>query len=149
MISLVNAGGITARELLELRESTRNKVLAWLAACKAAGLPPIYIYEAHRTPERQAELYAQGRTRKGRRVTNAGPWQSMHQYRLAIDFVPLKPHAKAPGMYEADWGNARIYARAQAIAAEHGLRHLSWETPHLEDADFRDWRHAQQVFGKK
>jgi peptidoglycan L-alanyl-D-glutamate endopeptidase CwlK len=148
VISLTTAGGITARELLELCEGTRNKVMAWLAACQSAGLL-IYIYEAYRTPERQAELYAQGRTKKGRKVTNAGPWQSMHQYRLAIDFVPLKPHSKAPGMYEADWGNAKIYAQAQAIAKAHGLRALSWETPHLEDADFRDWRHAQETFGKK
>mgnify|MGYP000906801301 CR=1 FL=1 len=149
MISLVTAGGITAREMLKLREGTRKKVMAWLAACHAAGLPPLFIYEAHRTPERQAELYAQGRTKKGVKVTNAGPWQSMHQYRLAIDFVPLKAHAKAPGMYEADWDNAKIYAQAQAIAKAHGLRALSWETPHLEDANFRDWRHAQETFGKK
>jgi peptidoglycan L-alanyl-D-glutamate endopeptidase CwlK len=149
VISLTNASAITKRKLAELLPRTRDKVTAWLAACKAAGLPQLYIYEAHRTPQRQAELYAQGRTKKGRKVTNAGPWQSMHQYRLAIDFVPLKAHAKAPGMYEASWGDSKNYAKAQAIAKKHGLRHLSWETPHLEDADFRDWRHAQQVFGKK
>lgn len=149
MITLAFARDITSRKLLDLRNKTRLKVVAWLAECEAAGLPPLYVYEAYRTPERQAELYALGRTKKGRKVTNAGPWQSMHQYRLAIDFVPLKAHAKVPGMYEADWDDAKSYAKAQAIAKKHGFRALSWETPHLEDADFRDWRHAQETFGKK
>jgi hypothetical protein len=149
VISLATAQDITGDKLAELRPDTRVKVVAWLAACEKAGLPPLYVYEGYRTPQRQADLYAIGRTQKGRKVTNAGPWQSMHQYRLAIDFVPLKAHPKAAGMYEADWDDEKTYTRAQAIAEKLGLRHLSWETPHLEDASFRDWKHAQQVFGKK
>lgn len=49
-----------------------------------------------RTPEEQAELYAQGRTKlfdkNGKRlgkVTNAKPFQSMHNYSLAWDVVLL------------------------------------------------------------
>jgi LAS superfamily LD-carboxypeptidase LdcB len=148
MISLDAVVKIERAKIASLKPDFGKKVITWSQRCEHAGLN-IYIYEGLRTPERQAELYAIGRTVKGRKVTNAGPWQSMHQYGLAIDFVPLKPHPKAAGMYEADWDDTKSYACAQAIAEKLGLRHLSWETPHLEDASFRDWKHAQQVFGKK
>ncbi len=42
-----------------------------------------------RTPEEQTELYAQGRTKKGAKVTNAKAWESPHNYGLAIDIVFL------------------------------------------------------------
>jgi peptidoglycan L-alanyl-D-glutamate endopeptidase CwlK len=148
VISLTKSKEITAAKLATLRPATRAKVAAWLDDCQAAGLL-IYVYEGYRTPERQAELYAQGRTKPGKEVTKAGPWQSMHQYKLAIDFVPLKPHAKADGMFDADWDNTKAYAKAHALAVKRGLRKISWETPHLEDAAYRDWKHAKEVFGTK
>lgn len=63
-----------------------------------------------RTPEEQAELYAQGRTKlfdkDGKRlgkVTNAGPWQSIHQYSLAWDIVLLYDK-NGDGIFEsASW----------------------------------------------
>ncbi len=148
MISLAKAKDITSAKLATLRPGTRTKVAAWLDDCQAAGLR-IYIYEGLRSPERQAELYAQGRTKPGKIVTKAGPWQSMHQYGLAIDFVPLAPHPKAEGMYVAAWTDKDAYGTSHAFAAKRGLRKISWETPHLEDAAFRDWRHAEQTFGRK
>lgn len=42
----------------------------------------------YRTREEQADLYAQGRTKPGRKVTNAKPGQSLHQYRVALDIYP-------------------------------------------------------------
>ena len=71
----------------------------------------------------------------------------MHQYKLAIDFVPLVPHPKTAGMWNADWDNEKLYAQAQRLAAKHQLRPLSWETPHLEDACFADWKAARAAFG--
>lgn len=143
MIPLSTARQITEEKVLTLRESLRPRVRAWLADCEAAGLL-IYIYEGHRTCQRQAELL-----KKGPKFTRAGPGQSMHQYRLAIDFVPLVP-AKAAGMYQAAWkqpGEAKLYAQAQKLATRHKLRRLSWETPHLEDATFKDWQAARAAFG--
>lgn len=146
MISQAAADKTTEAKLGTLKPNFAGRCRAWLAECRAAGLN-LYIYEGLRTCERQRELYAQGRTRPGRKVTNAGPGQSMHQYGLAIDFVPLKAHAKAAGMFEADWNAAKKYQVAQSIAAKHGLRHLSWETPHLEDATLKDWRAARKLYG--
>ena len=48
---------------------------------------PFQVFEAYRTPQRQAFLYAQGRTQPGDIVTKAQPWTSYHQYGLAVDIV--------------------------------------------------------------
>ena len=48
---------------------------------------PIRVTEGYRSPERQNELYAQGRTTKGPIVTIAKAGQSQHQYGNAIDIV--------------------------------------------------------------
>lgn len=45
----------------------------------------IRITSAFRTPEEQNALYAIGRTKPGRVVTNAQKWQSFHNYGLAVD----------------------------------------------------------------
>lgn len=44
----------------------------------------------HRDDEAQAALYALGRTKPGKIVTNAKPGESLHQYRVAFDVVPLR-----------------------------------------------------------
>jgi peptidoglycan L-alanyl-D-glutamate endopeptidase CwlK len=49
-----------------------------------AGMNP-QVSSGYRTPDEQDALYAQGRTEKGRKVTNAQRWQSLHNYGLAID----------------------------------------------------------------
>jgi hypothetical protein len=51
---------------------------------------PLALKEGYRTPERQAQLYAQGRTAPGAIITYAKPGQSRHQHRRAMDVVPLK-----------------------------------------------------------
>ncbi len=145
MITWETALKISRAKINELQPRTRDKVRAWFNACLDKGLVP-YVYEARRTSARQTELYAIGRTvKKGSaKVTNAKAGQSMHQYSLAIDFVPLKA-SKAAGMYEADW-SAEAYEPYHEEAAKRGLRRLSWETPHLEDADFANWQAAAKLF---
>ena len=145
MISLTAAYAITAEKVKTLAPAFRKRAEAWLNECREAGLQP-YIYEGLRTSKRQDELYAIGRTiNRGKpKVTNAKGGQSMHQYGLAFDFVPLTP-SKASGMHEADWSD-KAYKPYHDIAAKHGLRRLSWETPHLEDATVKDWRAAAELY---
>lgn len=148
MIPLTTARQITEDKLKELRPTFQKRVRDWLCDCEAAGLV-IFIYEGLRSCKRQDELYAKGRTAPGVKVTNAKVGQSMHQYRLAIDFVPLVP-SKAAGMWSAAWDTkdeASLYAKAHEIAARHKLRRLTWETPHLEDANYADWKAAMAAFG--
>lgn len=58
----------------------------WIAECNAQGLQ-FRITEVFRPQERQDQLYAQGRTKKGKIVT----WTrtSMHTQRLAADVVAV------------------------------------------------------------
>lgn len=48
---------------------------------------PVRIVEGYRTMERQTELYNQGRTTPGNKVTNAKAGESFHNYGVAVDFV--------------------------------------------------------------
>ena len=49
----------------------------------------ILILGGFRTPGRQADLYAQGRTKSGDIITNAAAFQSMHNWCWAIDVRPV------------------------------------------------------------
>ena len=139
MISLSKAASISELKILTLREDFRPTVCYWLEEALKAGINP-YIYEGFRSRARQDELYAIGRTAPGKIVTQAKAGQSFHNYGLAFDWVPLRLVEKADGMYEADWDNKSAYNTGAKIAAQLRLRSLSWETPHLEDARFANWR---------
>ena len=63
----------------------------------AAAKLPFYLFMGLRTFEDQDELYAQGRTKPGRIVTNARGGDSLHNYGLAADFV-LDGQPEKPGI---------------------------------------------------
>jgi peptidoglycan L-alanyl-D-glutamate endopeptidase CwlK len=122
-----------------LEASFGTRVAKWYSELLDKKIPAL-IYCSTRTPEEQEELYAQGRTKPGTKVTNARgiPAQSLHIGGHAIDFVPL---ARTPtGDYIASWDDDSTYAICQKIAEKHNLRHLEWETPHLEDGTISGWR---------
>jgi Mannosyl-glycoprotein endo-beta-N-acetylglucosaminidase/D-alanyl-D-alanine carboxypeptidase len=50
----------------------------------------VVVTEGYRSPERQNELYAQGRTKPGKIVTNARAGQSRHQSARAVDIALIK-----------------------------------------------------------
>lgn len=58
--------------------------LETIAACKERGAHYFGLV-GFRHPHAQQKLYFQGRTTKGKRVTNARAYQSLHQYGLAVD----------------------------------------------------------------
>jgi peptidoglycan LD-endopeptidase CwlK len=92
-----------------------------------AGLPTylaIRVTYGLRTFEEQAALYAQGRTKPGKVVTNAPAGSSFHNYGLALDFVILYDKDKN-GTYET----------------------ISWDTVKDEDKDgIPDWTEIAKVF---
>ncbi len=91
---------------------------------------PMRLFEAYRSPQRQAHLYAKGRTLPGRKVTNARPWQSYHQFGLAADFVRFENGKwnwnDKTAKEKQDW------ERYHEIARDNGLEPLSWERPHVQ-----------------
>lgn len=93
---------------------------------------PIRIFEAYREPERQAYLYAQGRTIGGAIVTNCKPWQSYHQYGLAVDFVLFLNNTWS---WSSSEKNNKHWQAYHEIARAHGLETSSSETPHIQCPD--------------
>ena len=91
---------------------------------------PLQLFEGARSPFRQAELFAQGRTAgtPGRTVTKALPWMSFHQYGVAADMVFLSP----AGAWSWDEPRPGLWDRYTELAAAAGLRTLSFERPHVE-----------------
>ena len=120
-----------------LEPSFGDRVSRWYSELISKKIP-VLIYCSSRTPEEQEELYAQGRTKAGRKVTNARgiPPQSLHidqgKGSHAIDYVPLS--LSSTGSFIASWDDSETYAICQKIAEKHQLRFLDWEQPHLEDA---------------
>lgn len=144
MITLEKAGEITSNKTATLNPRFKEKVEQWRLTCERFKIL-VYIYEGLRSLERQAELYAIGRSIPGRIVTKAQPGQSFHNYGLAIDWVPLIPNEKADKFYDVGWGEVEVYSKGQELAADHNLRCLSWERPHLEYAEYKDWRQAREA----
>lgn len=65
----------------------------------------VIILESYRSPVRQNQLFAKGRVRPGKIITNARGWQSWHQYGLAVDLIfdsnPCKKGIQGP--YSGDF----------------------------------------------
>jgi peptidoglycan L-alanyl-D-glutamate endopeptidase CwlK len=80
---------INSRKIEDLLPPVRERVERFLAACKAEGID-ILVTSTYRDNASQDALYAQGRTKPGLKVTNARAGQSFHNYRCAVDVVPMK-----------------------------------------------------------
>jgi peptidoglycan LD-endopeptidase CwlK len=80
---------INSRRIEDLHPHVQLIACQFIEDCKAQGID-LLITSTYRDAESQAVLYAQGRTVPGSIVTNAKPGQSFHQYRVAMDVVPLR-----------------------------------------------------------
>ena len=124
---------MASRSLSDLHPKAREKALQWLDACKAAGID-VLIYCTYRDAKEQDDLYRIGREIPGKRVTNAKGGQSMHQYRVAWDAVPLIGGKPA-------WSNSELYRRMGEIAEGFGIEWAGrWKS-------FREVAHFQYVEG--
>lgn len=90
----------------------------------------VEVVSGFRSTAEQARLYAQGRTTKGKRVTNAKAGYSWHNFGLAVDLCPMKRGA-------FDWNAPlTVWHEIGATAKRH---HLEWggdwrtpDRPHLQ-----------------
>lgn len=99
-----------------------------LAELRGSGIN-FRVFETFRSAKRQAELYAQGRTAQGTKVTNARPWSSFHQYGLAADVI-----LDYPGVNGWDTSRKWIghWRKLHEVAHRRGLGTLSFELAHVE-----------------
>lgn len=97
---------------------------------------PVFVFEGFRSMERQAELYAQGRTKPGKIVTHAKPGESLHNTGRAVDIIFEKTLWSNP---ETDW--QLLGMMGEALAKSMGLP-ITWggrwkgipDRPHWEIA---------------
>jgi peptidoglycan L-alanyl-D-glutamate endopeptidase CwlK len=80
---------INSRNIDDLHPKVAAMCRELIARCDDAGID-IIITSTYRDHDSQRELYAQGRAKPGRKVTNARAGYSWHNWRLAFDVVPLR-----------------------------------------------------------
>jgi len=77
-----------SRKLEDLHPIVAERARRLIALAETEGIE-ILVTSTLRTFEEQAELFAIGRTKPGKKVTNARPGESWHNFGLAFDVVPL------------------------------------------------------------
>jgi len=125
---------INSRDLNELLPIVKTKVDYFIRLCSESNIE-LLITSTYRDIESQNVLYDQGRTTEGRIVTNAKGGESFHNYRCAIDIVPLvcgKP----------DWdGSHPIWQQIGELGEKAGLEWAGrWKS-------FKEMAHFQYTNG--
>jgi peptidoglycan LD-endopeptidase CwlK len=139
----------TTERIAKLHPSVRDEVTKIIIKCNYAltGKAQVRITEGLRTFREQDALYALGRTKPGKKVTNAKGGQSVHNYGLAVDICLIINGKEASWDTAKDWDNDQIadWYECVKIFASHGWSWGgNWKTfkdlAHFEKKDFSDWR---------
>jgi peptidoglycan L-alanyl-D-glutamate endopeptidase CwlK len=105
---------INSRSLDDLIPPAKERVERFLSLCKDQNID-LLVTSTYRDNESQQALYEQGRTTAGKVVTNAKAGESWHNWRCAVDVVPLvngKP----------DWdGSHPIWDKVGELGEQAGL----------------------------
>jgi len=82
---------ITEERIKLLHPKVKDEVFSIIEEANKLLIPgvEVRIVQGLRTIDEQNALYAQGRTKPGKKVTNAKGGQSYHNYGLAVDFCLL------------------------------------------------------------
>lgn len=118
------------KDISLLLPKVQSMTQLFLDTCKKKGYNVI-ITSTVRTAEEQNALYAQGRTTPGNVVTNAKFGDSMHNWKVAIDFAPVDANGNIP------WNNKALFAKigeiGESCGFEWGGRWTSFlDLPHLQ-----------------
>ena len=79
---------LNSRSLDDLIPQAKERVEHFLSLCKDEGID-LLVTSTYRDNESQQALYEQGRTTAGKVVTNAKAGDSWHNWRCAVDVVPM------------------------------------------------------------
>lgn len=88
------------------------------------------VFETYRSPEDQQKALARG-------VSKAKPWQSAHQYGLAVDFVPYGADGWTWEVPVAMWLQLATRAPRYGLICP-----IKWDKPHVEHPAFGAVRKA-------
>jgi peptidoglycan LD-endopeptidase CwlK len=124
---------INSRSLDDLAPPAKQRALAFIAAASAKGID-LLVTSTYRDSESQDALYAQGRSTPGNIVTRARAGQSWHNWRCALDVVPLVNG-------KAIWDDQALWKQVGEIGKSCGLEWAGdWKT-------FKEYPHFQYTGG--
>lgn len=133
---------MSSRKLTDLHPQMQPMVTRFLANARTAGID-LLVTCTYRSNEEQAALYAIGRTKPGRIVTNAKPGRSTHNNTLngkpaalAVDVVPLRDGKPVWSASDPVW--KRVGEIGEKVGLEWAGR---WTT-------FREYPHFQHPQAK-
>ncbi len=119
----------SAGNIATLKPEAQIKAREWLLKCLEAGIN-VKIITGTRTYQKQAALYAKGRTAPGQRVTNARPGYSWHNFGVAWDFVVFD--AKGEPLWDSPLMK-KCGEIAESLGLEWGGRWTSFpDIPHIQ-----------------
>ncbi|MEK3853452.1 M15 family metallopeptidase [Cytobacillus sp. FSL H8-0458] len=121
-------------KLSGVHTSVKLKALELVEKAHSEGIY-VLITQGLRSIEEQNGLYAQGRTKSGKIVTNARGGYSYHNFGLAFDFAILDTPSKVNWNVDKRW--RRVGEIGESLGLEWGGRWTS----------FRDYPHFQLTFG--
>lgn len=143
-----------SRQIEDMHPALQTATRAFLEECKVLGYD-VLVTCTYRSHQEQADLFAQGRTKPGRIVTNARPGQSKHNNMingkpasLAFDIVPMRNGKLVWGTSgngidndpsDDDKDDLELWQRIAAVAKKHGFE-WAGEWPR-----FREFPHFQRT----
>lgn len=132
---------ITQQRIEKLHPIVRKETRKIIEECDNAltGRAKVRITQGLRTFKEQDDLYAIGRTKPGKKVTNAKGGQSIHNYGLAVDICLIIDGKIASWDTVKDWDNDKVadWYECVKIFAKYGWDWGgNWKTfkdlPHFE-----------------
>ena len=139
----------TQTRIDKLHPLVRAEVTSIIQECDIAltGRAKVRVTQGLRTFAEQEALYQQGRTKPGKKVTNAKAGQSVHNFGFAVDICLIIDGKTASWDTVKDWDNDQVadWYECVKIFAKHGWDWGgNWKTfkdlPHFDKKGFNNWR---------
>ena len=139
----------TEKRINKLHPSVREEAHKIIEECDKAltGKAKIRVTQALRTNKEQDDLYAIGRTKPGKKVTNARGGQSIHNYGFAVDICLVIDSKTASWDTVKDWDNDQVadWYECVKIFAKYGW---DWggnwkkfkDLPHFDKKGYNNWK---------
>lgn len=149
---------VTKQRIEQLHPKVRQEVETIIKEIdtKLTGKAKVRISQGLRTKKEQDDLYAQGRTKPGKKVTNAKFGQSFHCYGLAVDIVLILNDKEASWDINKDWDNDKKadWIECVEVFTKYGWSWGgNWKTlkdyPHFEKTYGFSWRQLLEKYNDK
>lgn len=141
---------VTQDRISKLHPSVRDEVTKIIEEINTkflTGRAKVRIAQGLRTFAEQDALYAQGRTKPGKKVTNVKGGQSVHNYGFAVDIVLIIDGKEASWDTKKDWDGDKVadWDECVKVFAKYGW---SWggnwtsfkDMPHFDKIGYSNWR---------